>query len=207
MASEYEKARDQLSEILNRDEFTDQQWFDDWRARLSNMVESLGNIVAQQLHSWLGIEVDTRLGSVLPVILGVTFLILLWWLSRRLFWSQEIRGSGEKNSKDTVFSPAVWWEKAENHAKEGEYQEGIAMIFQAVLEGLVQKEILIGSRFKSNRDYREEVERNRPELASLFQQLTRRFDRVRYGNGTTSKEEYMDFYQLSQELLEDGGAG
>ncbi|SFS60892.1 DUF4129 domain-containing protein [Marininema halotolerans] len=204
MAPEYDKARDQLSEILDRSEFTNQQWLDQWQTFFNNILDILSSFLAKQLHSWLGIQVDTRIGGVLPILVGVIVLVLGIWLARRFFWSKPRVNKDTHKRNDRTLSLEDWWKKAEDYGNRGAYREGITLLYQAVLEQLIQQGIIIGNRYKSNRDYRDEVEQNRPDLAIAFKHLTHRFDRVRYGDGDADKKEYTEFYQLSQRFAQEG---
>ncbi|MFC4077991.1 DUF4129 domain-containing protein [Salinithrix halophila] len=205
MSIEYEKARQQLTDILNSREFTGQRWLDIWLHRIDSWMNEIVRILGGGVERLLGVEVDTRIGWLLPLLLTGILLFVLGWVGRRLYWGRRIPGFVAEREPDAMETASSWWDKGEAFAAEGDYKEGVRCLYRAVLEYLDERGVLLRDVFKANRDYREEVSRRRPDLLPLFAGITFLFDRIRYGAKETGEGDYREFHSLSQKLVKGGG--
>lgn len=136
----------------------------------------------------------------LLAILGsiVAIMLLRLWRQRRVQELTALRASSvalpDLNSDDVSAQDLPeenWYELARELAGRGELRLALRAAFLATLASLARMECIRLARFKSNRDYREELRlraAGRPELAVLFSSSAGVFDRVWYGAHETTED-------------------
>ncbi|OYD09573.1 DUF4129 domain-containing protein [Paludifilum halophilum] len=206
MTPDYREARKQLSEILEEEEFSQQEQLQGWLEKVGSLFHSLDEGVQRWLESMLGVE-DPRLGWFFPLLMATLLGFLLWWVGRRMVFSPR-----ETKKSSSAFHPdpkttESGWDLGERMARTGQYREGIRCLFRGVLESLESQGVLRRSDSKTNREYRDEVRRKQPDLSEMFTSLVLRFERVWYGMNQANEEDFREFYQLSHQLVCARGGG
>lgn len=82
------------------------------------------------------------------------------------------------------------WSEAERHAAMGDYTGAAHALYQAVLRGLAGTERVRLHASKTSGEYWRELRRRGSPAAAPFRQFGRRFDRVIFGIGECSPEEF-----------------
>ena len=82
------------------------------------------------------------------------------------------------------------WTEAERLAADGDFTAAAHALYQAVLRRLAGSERIRLHASKTSGDYSRELRRHRSPVAGPFQQFGRRFDRVIFGVGECSSEEF-----------------
>ncbi len=80
---------------------------------------------------------------------------------------------------------------AQGLAETGDYRLAVRALFLALLSRLAANEHIAVARYKSNIDYRRELERRahaHPQLAPLFRDSARVYEAVWYGNHAATPE-------------------
>jgi len=94
------------------------------------------------------------------------------------------------------------WAEAERLASQGDYTGGAHALYQAVLRRLAGTERIRLHASKTSGDYSRELRRRGSPVAASFRQFGRRFDRVIFGTGECSAQE---FEEMLREALAIGG--
>jgi hypothetical protein len=102
-----------------------------------------------------------------------------------------------------------WLRLARELLAKGEIRLALRALFLGSLAGLAGRGLLVLARHKSNRDYERELGRRgmaAAEMARLFGENRRAFERVWYGGYVTAAEEVAHF-QENVRVLQNGGGG
>ncbi|HET9423823.1 MAG TPA: DUF4129 domain-containing protein [Gemmatimonadaceae bacterium] len=156
-----------------------------WSSIGGRLLTELGRLVAWIFDAVRGIPggrttVLTVLAVVLLLILGRLFLAGQW-------------------GEDTVFRrrPGAMrasrfdpWTEAESLAAAGDYMGAVHALYQAVLRRLALTERIRVHSSKTSGDYTRELRRRGSPLAGHFQAFGRRFDRVVFGNGVCTPDDW-----------------
>ncbi|QKG84435.1 DUF4129 domain-containing protein [Kroppenstedtia pulmonis] len=201
--TDYPRAKEQLAEIMN--EFSGYEWFYDGLDKIEAGLQWMNEQLANWLGAVLDAEVDLRIGWLLPVLLTIIIGVLLWRIGKNVMFRKtdlethmDIPTIKEKKQE-------VWWEEAEDCARQKMYREGIRCLFQGVLESLDQQGFLKRQDSKTNREYLTEVQKSRYESVTSFTDLVIQFERVWYGLSPVEERDYRNFLQLSLQLIKKGG--
>ena len=90
------------------------------------------------------------------------------------------------------------WAEAENLAAAGDYMRAAHALYQAVLRRLADHERIRVHSSKTSGDYARDLRRRGSPLAAGFQAFGRRFDRVVFGAGVCTAD---DFAALRRDAL------
>ncbi|NLY43741.1 MAG: DUF4129 domain-containing protein [Clostridiaceae bacterium] len=80
---------------------------------------------------------------------------------------------------------------AKKEAKKENYVGAIKWLFLGVLLSLHIQSYIVLHESKTNRQYFNELKKNRFELLGLFEDLVRRFNSIRYGGRQATREDYL----------------
>ncbi|PTX55068.1 uncharacterized protein DUF4129 [Melghirimyces profundicolus] len=207
VSPDYREARKQLSEILKEENRSKQNWLLDIERQLDAWSQEANRWLSHWMETLFGMDVDVRIGWLLPFLLALMGGLTFFWLRRRVHFHRTVEQRLSGTSSFEKHPSSRWWDLAETYAERREYREGIRCLFRSVLVSLNERRVLVQGDFKTNREYRQEVERNRSELLPAFSALIQRFDRVWYGRVEAREEDYTEFKRLSAELVKGGGAG
>lgn len=203
MSVEYDTSREQLSEILRRDEFQSESWWQNLLERL-NQPSAFGE---WSFFSWLEPLLSrlfqagsgSGVGWLLPVLVAGILTLLIWMILRQFYVSRpspETESAAIASNGQTV----KWREQAAVHAARKEYRDGIRCLFRYVLENLDERAIVKRRDHKTNREYREEVAAAAPQLLPVFHALLLRFELVWYGMIHPEASDYEECQRLCRKL-------
>jgi hypothetical protein len=156
-----------------------------WSSIGGRLLMELGRLVIWFLESVRGIP-GGRI-TVLTII-AIVLLIILGRLFLAAEWSDEVlfrRKAG--TTRVTRIDP---WTEAERLAEAGDYMGAAHALYQAVLRRLAATERVRVHASKTSGDYVRDLRRRGSPLAPTFQRFGRRFDRVVFGAGFCTAEDY-----------------
>lgn len=195
MDAEYQEAREQLSEILSREEYTRGERLE----RGIRFIDNLLNNLDVPSPSFPSGEVPVWLLSVLLLL----FLILfLWWVRKNLAfgrrWKQkrEERAVTEPSQSDRELRTL-----GEAAARRGDFRLAIRCQFQAVLAVLKERGMLSDVSHRTHREQIAELRSRIPQQSALFESLVLRFEEVWYGKVPVGPADYHQFHQQADKLL------
>jgi hypothetical protein len=156
-----------------------------WSSVAGRILLELGRFVRWLIEAIRGIPggkatVLTVIAVVLLVILGRLFLATAWGdevLLRR-------RGSA---SRATRVDP---WSESERLAAAGDYMAAAHALYQAVIRRIAASERIRLHASKTSGDYVRDLRRRGSPLAPAFLRFGRRFDRVVFGAGTCTADDF-----------------
>ncbi|MFB6365984.1 DUF4129 domain-containing protein [Paenibacillus elgii] len=181
----------QLEGILERDEYT---------AYLRNdgrnpVIEWLERMWRKVLDLFPDTAVPPGTPKVLAyVLLGILLAVLvaaIVWLARSLILLRRSRRrSVFRSAAELDRSFAALLREAEECAAEGNYPEAVRRTFLAMLLLMDEREWVRAERWKTNREYEEELYERQPGAVESFKQAASLFELVYYGGGTAGAHEY-----------------
>lgn len=129
-------------------------------------------------------------GGRTTVIVGLVVILAL--IAARLLLTTEVGTDAllRRRRHGTLPARADAWAEAERLAAEGDYTGAAHALYQAVLRRLAGTERIRLHASKTSGEYSRELRRRGSPLATPFQQFGRRFDRVIFGVGECSPEEF-----------------
>jgi len=191
----------QMEEILSRPEFSigrdrffDQvmKWIGEWLAGLKLPFQG-GGFSATALLVWL----------VTAVILALLLFLFVWGISSLLARNPRLFQRGREQRQEIMTAEKAF-QKAREASAKGAYGEGIRWLFISLLWTLENQAFLSVHDAKTNRQYIQELKRNRyPQLAA-FQELANSFNRIRYGGQQAGVEDFTRWERRIKALREGG---
>jgi len=156
-----------------------------WSSLGGRVLLEAGRIIERIFHAMRGIPggkatVLTVIAVVLVVVLG-RFFFAAEWGDEALF---RRKGSG---ARATRIDP---WTESERLAAAGDYMAAAHALYQAVLRRLASSERIRVHASKTSGDYVRDLRRRGSPLATSFQRFGRGFDRVVFGKGVCTAEDY-----------------
>jgi hypothetical protein len=156
-----------------------------WSSLAGRLLLELGRLVIRFLNALSGIPggkttVLTIIAVVLVLILGRLFLAAEW--SDELLFRRKRSGLGVSR-----IDP---WSEAQRLASAGDYMGAAHALYQAVLRRLAASERIRVHASKTSGDYVRELRRRGSPLTTSFQRFGRRFDRVVFGKGVCTADDY-----------------
>jgi hypothetical protein len=160
---------------------------------------------------------STTFWLVLAGVGGGVLLALLWvWLKRRREGPARDRtktGPTRSQAEETAQAPheqapASWFRQAEELSRAGQFKEAVRALYHAVLSMLHRQQLLRYERTRTNGEYLCEVRLSAqapPGLSESFERLTRRFDRLWYGDWEGTVVEYSSCRELAEEIRQEVG--
>ncbi len=105
-------------------------------------------------------------------------------------------------------TPTAWFRQAEELARAGQFKEAVRALFHAILSLLHRQQLLRCAATRTNGEYLREIRlaANAPAgLPEPFERLTRRFDRLWYGDREGTTMEYSSCRELAEEVRQAAG--
>ena len=94
------------------------------------------------------------------------------------------------------------WTEAERLAGVGDYMGAAHALYQAVLRRVAATERIRLHASKTSGDYVRDLRRRGSPMTTAFQQFGRRFDRVVFGKGTCTADDYAGLRSAAMEIPE-----
>ncbi|MBV9242706.1 MAG: DUF4129 domain-containing protein [Acidobacteria bacterium] len=214
-ASTKDSDKQKLAEILSRPEYQpprveDESLFQRWWREFWDWIDSLFPKPQIQPSSSVGLG-SLRLVLQIVIFIAIAALIgfLAWrflpfirlWFGRR---DKDARGDrvilGEIVSSDESASDI--FADAERLAREGDIRGAIRKGYIAVLCELGDRRLVRLARFKTNRDYLRDVQRQ-PQIFEDFRGLTDKFEQNWYGLRTAAPDDWDAFRDGCKQTLQE----
>lgn len=156
-----------------------------WSSLIGRILTELGRLIA-----WI-FETARAMPGGRNTVIGIVVVILLLILARIFMtasWRDEgaMRRRGASSRATRIDS----WSEAESLAAAGDYLGAAHALYQAVLRRIAGAERIRLHPSKTSGDYARELRRRDSPLTAPFQRFGRRFDRVVFGVGECSPEEF-----------------
>jgi hypothetical protein len=163
---------------------------------LMDHMPSMGGAVRRL--SEVGVAVRVLL-ILLLVVLAALMAALVWRMRGQQLQATEVTATPvlaqphleEETTTADQFPEEGWLTLARDLLDRGELRLALRAVFLATLARLAQGELVRIARFKSNRDYQEELRRRahaRPEVLDLFSDSVGIYERVWYGAHETTRD-------------------
>jgi hypothetical protein len=137
----------------------------------------------------------------------IVVLIIAGLIAARIFitaeWGKDVvqrRGKVGRSIRSDM------WAEAERLAAGGDYTGAAHALYQAVLRRLAGSDRIRLHASKTSGDYSRELRRRGSPAAAAFQRFGRRFDRVIFGVGECSPEEFDAMLREASEVTEQQAA-
>ncbi|KGP74143.1 DUF4129 domain-containing protein [Pontibacillus yanchengensis] len=197
--SQSEKARQELENILNKEEY--QVYYEEDQNALVFLLRKGGEWLLQQFQRLFpNIKITEGTIDVTLYIAGAIGLVLLVWflflIQRNLNNNSTLRA----NKRPIDHAHELEW-SVERHLKESEilkdkeeYTQATRHVFLAMLLHFDNQQWVEARVWKTNWDYYDELKKVNESWAKQFYELALLFDEITYGNRIVQKEEF-DSYQ------------
>ena len=122
----------------------------------------------------------------------VVVLVIIALIAGRVAFTPRLEGNefARRTRRRAHVVRADAWAEAERLATMGDYTGAAHALYQAVLRRLAGSERMRLHPSKTSGEYSRELRRSGSPAAAAFQQFGRRFDRVMFGIGACSPEEF-----------------
>ena len=164
-----------------------------WSSIAGRLLAELGRFVMWVIEAVRGIPGGK---ATILTIIAVVLLLVLGRLFLASEWGEEtLMRRRPGGTRATRMDP---WTEAESLAAAGDYMGAAHALYQAVLRRLADHERIRIHSSKTSGDYARDLRRRGSPLAAGFQAFGRRFDRVVFGAGVCTAE---DFAALRRDAL------
>lgn len=188
---------------------------EDWIEKLMNNQSGTGNADKTE-----NIKFFKEIGSTMSLALVLIVLGLIVWVFVALYRKHRseapvevddegVGGFVDLESEDIIASQLPeneWMKLAREQLAGGDRRLGVRALFLASLAQLGESRILKIARFKSNRDYRRELERRlrrKGDLIPAFDENVRQFERSWYGTHELSEAEVEVFLGNHEKIVKE----
>lgn len=212
-------------------EATEKSWLAQRMSEIADSVQAAAEKIQNGIKDWIersqknersGNRENPAPGSIgfsttMTVLLGILVAAVVIWLGILLY--KKFKEDDVFESEDSGYSGAVdlesedivatqlpedeWMRMAREQLEKGEQRLAVRALFLAILANLGEAGFLRIARFKSNLDYRRELElrlRSEEALRSSFDDNTRMFERVWYGLHVLP-EDRLDIFMKNYESI------
>lgn len=194
------------------------QWFDEMLENTRrDAVGASGGSSSDGLKGFEGLKSTFSLGLI-AVVVG-----LILWLAFLLYRKYKDTSGNEKlenapaavvdlQNEDIVASQlpeGEWMRLAREQISKGDGRLAIRALFLATLANLGEEGVIMIARFKSNRDYRRELElkiRKKTELRTAFGENTKLFEEAWYGWHPVEEETVKNFLKNHEIIAKESGS-
>ncbi|MGP4039987.1 DUF4129 domain-containing protein [Gracilibacillus sp. D59] len=195
--SSFRKEREQLNDILNKEEY--QVYYDDNRSFLERIWDKvsdwIGDILQKLFDSFEPASTAGNLIIVLIVLLvsavflfGIITLVMFTVRKRRLSKQQLFTIREELNWRYNDHLQA-----SKEYESQANYQLATRHQFLALLLILDENRLLQAKQWKTNWDYYDELKQSNKPLAVDFYNLALFFEKVTYGEQTIAEDDYRKY--------------
>ncbi|MEK8132290.1 DUF4129 domain-containing protein [Paenibacillus filicis] len=203
--SELQADKDKLSEILSRDEFAGYL-----RERPSPLLGWLERMWEKLFGLFPDVGLPPGTSKLLAyTVLGIVLVLLgaaiLWLIRSAILLRRSRMRSVFGSAADLDRSSAVYREEAERLAAAGDYAEAVRRMFLGLLLQLDEQGWVRAEKWKTNREYIEELLDSKPGLAASFADVAALFEHVVYGGGEVSSSDYVRLRDMAEAAQEGGG--
>ena len=156
-----------------------------WSSIAGRMLLEVGRFIAWLFDAMRGIPGGK---TTVLTILAVAILLVLGRLFLSAQWSDDVLFRRKPGSARAFRADP--WSESERLASQGDYMGAAHALYQAVLRRLAATERIRVHASKTSGDYVRELRRRGSPLARHFQAFGRRFDRVVFGAGVCTEQDF-----------------
>ena len=194
------------------------QWFDEMKENVRrDVVGASGGNSSDGLKGIEGLKSTFSLcliGGAVGSILWLAFLLYRKYKDTSVYDNLENIPAEviDLQSEDIVASQLPeeeWMRLAKEEISKGDGRLAIRALFLATLSNLGEKSVIMIARFKSNRDYRQELElklRKKAELRTAFDKNTTMFEEAWYGLHPVENKTVEDFLKNHEIIVKESGS-
>ncbi|UJF32580.1 DUF4129 domain-containing protein [Paenibacillus hexagrammi] len=199
--------KEQLSQILQDKEYTvyNQQehgsiW--DWLKPLWHKIRKY----LPDIHLPKG-SGDFITYAVMIVLLAIAGYGI-YWFSKQIIRQKRVRSTAYLPAGELSRSYNEYWRQADASRLTRQWREGVRYTYLSLLFYLEAGKALRVEKWKTNWEYRDELEEKEPSLVPVFQESSLVFDRIWYGKEEVTEEQFTRFYQqIAQVIGREEGLG
>lgn len=156
-----------------------------WSSIVGRLLTELGRLLQWLYDAVRGIPGGKTTAL---TIIALVLLLILGRLYLAAKWNDDALFRRKPGSLRALRSDP--WAEAESLAAAGDYMGAAHALYQAVIRRLAATERIRPHSSKTSGDYARELRRRGSPLAIPFQTFGRRFDRVVFGAGVCTEEDY-----------------
>ncbi|TVX99816.1 DUF4129 domain-containing protein [Cohnella terricola] len=194
------KDKQRLGEILSRDEYT--KYLKE-SVPHKGWLESLWDGLVELFSFVHWPEGTAKVGAY--ALLGVVAIVLcgaIYWFSRQIvFQGNARRLKTPVGLSEMALTYGQYAKMAKEAHSEGRIRESIRCSYLSLLFYMEQEGWIRIEKWKTDWDYRDELERSRANAVPYFQRSALLFERVWYGNEPADEASFLDFQRDIDELI------
>jgi hypothetical protein len=167
------------------------------------------NRLLRKIFSWFFEDVETPVGFLMPIFKMLPYIIaaIVLYLIVNFFLKINVRtlSSGKRNkeivhiaNEEALLNSKDLPKLIQLAIEEQNYRLAIRYQYVLLLQQLSNKEIIVWEQQKTNEDYIKEVQHK--NIQTAFEEITRFYDFVWYGNFEIGYEEYLKGVQRIQKI-------
>lgn len=182
--------RERLTKILARDEFADQS------SAADGIWAWISEIFDRLLSRFPDVSVPGGAGeaivfAVYAALIAIV-LIMLWRAVRRFIRARKSRSAAPLSfAGERAADADEYLRTAEQRRREGRFAEAVRFAFLAGLLRLDERGSIRAEKWKTNREYAEELHEVDPVAVSRFIECARLFEQVWYGGKDADETDYL----------------
>lgn len=156
-----------------------------WSSVAGRMLLEVGRFINWVLESVRAIPGGK---ATVLTILAVLIVLILGRLFLAAQWSEDVVFRRKGSSLRAIRTDP--WAESERLAAQGDYMGAAHALYQAIIRRLATTERIRVHASKTSGDYTRELRRRGSPVASHFQAFGRRFDRIVFGAGVCTAEDF-----------------
>ncbi|WP_072332253.1 MULTISPECIES: DUF4129 domain-containing protein [unclassified Paenibacillus] len=196
--------KEKLQEILSRDEYAAYE-----RGGANPVMDWLERLWQGLLDLFPDMDLPPGTPKLLAYgLLGLLLIalasVIVWLVRSMILMRRSRRPSVFRSAAELGMSSAAHLEEARRCADEGAYPEAVRRAFLGLLLLLDEQGWIRAEKWKTNREYANELSERAPGLAEPFREGAAFFERVVYGGASASAADYDRMRKLAEAAREGG---
>ncbi|WP_025027224.1 DUF4129 domain-containing protein [Caldalkalibacillus mannanilyticus] len=197
--------REILREILSRDEFKAYHETEGTNFLMQLIYDVLKWFTKTFFNSNMDPINTTFLSIIAYVIVAliiVAFIGTIYWFVKQMVRHKSLQNKWQLTNAELSLHFTDYIEKAREAEQKGDYRGGLRFLFLSFLFFLHSKKWIQVEKWKTNWEYVDELNRNRPAYVDLFKEKARLFERVWYGQEIPTQDVFLTFLTELEEWIE-----
>jgi hypothetical protein len=139
-------------------------------------------------------------------IIALILIAFIVWLIRKIIMRQSLRESPLLDEDDLNQTEGSYWRLARQAEENKQWKEGVRFAYYALLLYLDHREWIKAERWKTNREYVDELDQNQPDHLKSFRSLAVQYERFWYGKYSCGENQCASFLSEVKSIIGEGKA-